>query len=167
MNDLSTHSCLDGLQHRPEWRDSVGLLIAELGRLFRVSFAEELGQGSLTFAQAKALIGVARMEGARQVDLAQRAELQPMTMARLIDELVQLQLVERRPCTQDRRAYRIYLLPAAEAELLNIRQCGERIQQKALQGLDKTQVLPLLHLMRQNMLETGNDADSSAQDNAV
>jgi len=140
---------------RPEWRESVAMLMAEISRLFRGAFAAELGNDSLTFAQAKALIYVARFEGVRQVDLADKAELQPMTMARLIDDLVQLQLVERRRCPDDRRAYRIYLLPQAEAELKRIRQCGERIQLKALQGVDKTQLVSVLQLMRQNLLWSG------------
>lgn len=142
------HSCLG-----PEWRESVGMLMAEVSRLFRAAFAEALVDSALTFAQAKALIYVARFEGARQVDLADKAELQPMTMARLIDDLVQQQLVERRVCPDDRRAYRIYLRPEAVNELQLIRQCGDLVQQQAMQGLDKNQMVQILQQMRHNLLQ--------------
>jgi DNA-binding MarR family transcriptional regulator len=58
------------------------------------------------------------------VDLAEILEVQPITLARLIDQLADLDLVERRPHPADRRAFRLILLPAAKPVLAQIRACG-------------------------------------------
>lgn len=131
--------------------DSLGLLIADIARLMRVEFAKALTDSPLTFAEARALIYVARFEGARQVELAEFAELQPMTMARLIDTLVDHQFVERRPDPQDRRAFRIYLCSAAAAEIARIKACGLMLQQQVLQGIDEQQIKAQLSLLRRNL----------------
>lgn len=135
--------------------DSLGLLIADIARLMRAEFAKALTDSPLTFAEARALIYVARFEGARQVELADYAELQPMTMARLIDTLVSHQFVERRPDPQDRRAFRIYLCDAATAEIARIKSCGLNLQKQALEGIDELQIKGLLTLLRQNLQQMG------------
>ncbi len=131
--------------------DPLGFLIADIARLMRGHFATLLTGSPLTFAEARALIIVARFEGARQVELAALAEVQPITMARLIDTLVEHQCVERRPDPSDRRAFRIYLAQAAEPELARFRDCGIFLQQQALQGLDETAVRAMLLQLRQNL----------------
>lgn len=131
--------------------DSLGLLIADIARLMRVEFAKALTDSPLTFAEARALIYVARFEGARQVELAEYAELQPMTMARLIDTLVSHQLVERRTDPADRRAFRIYLCEAAGLEIAKIKACGLRLQHQVLQGIDEQQIKAQLALLRRNL----------------
>lgn len=140
--------------------DHLGFLIADIARLMRSQFAAQLTGSPLTFAEARTLIFVARFEGSRQVELAELAEVQPMTMARLIDALVRHQFVERRPDPQDRRAFRIYLAAAAGPELERIRSCGLQLQQQALATLDETQVKQLLQQIRQN-LTAGREESSS------
>ena len=98
-------------------QDSLGFLLADASRLYRRAFQRRLEGSSITLAQARALVHVARHEGVRQVDLADLLELQPMTLARLIDQLAAAGLVERRADPADRRAYRVFLRPAAAAQL--------------------------------------------------
>jgi len=140
--------------------DSIGFLIADIGRLMRAAFAKALTDSVLTFAEARTLMYVARFEGARQVELADFAEVQPMTMARLIDTLVGHGLVERRSDPADRRAFRIFLCDAAEAELMRFKQCGLQIQQQALVGLECDTVKRLLKQLHSNLQQ----AESSRQE---
>ena len=87
----------------------VGALLVEVGRLLRRNFnrrAQELG---LTQAQWQALAHLSRKQGINQACLADLLEVQPITLARLIDRLAAAGWVERRPDPADRRAQRLYL----------------------------------------------------------
>jgi len=135
-------------------QDSLGFLLADVSRLIRRAFRQRLEGSSLTLAQARALIYVARHEGVRQVDLAEMLELQPITLARLIDQLADAGLVERRADPADRRAYRMFLKPAAAAHLDAIRQVGAAIQADALRDLGADQAaitIQVLNKMRENL----------------
>ena len=135
-------------------RDSLGFLLADVSRLLRQSFQRRLEGSSLTLAQARALVYVSRHEGVRQVDLAEMLEVQPITLARLIDQLADAGLVERRPDPADRRAYQMFLTPAAASHLAAIRQVAAAIQADALRDLDDQQaaiVFFALRKMRDNL----------------
>ena len=135
-------------------QDSLGFLIADVSRLMRDAFRRRLEGSSLTLAQARALVYVSRNEGIRQVELADMLEIQPISLARLIDQLSEATLVERRPDPADRRAYQLFLKPAAAAQLAAIEQVGTAIRADALAGIDTQQaeVLRLaLNTMRANL----------------
>ena len=129
--------------------DSLGFLLADVSRLLRRTFEQSLEGSTLTLAQARALVYVARREGCRQVELAELLEVQPITLARLLDQLAEAGLVERRADPQDRRAYRVFLTPAAAPQLAAIEQAAARIRAAALVGLDDRQIDGLLVALRQ------------------
>ncbi len=135
-------------------QDSLGFLVADVSRLMRKAFKQRLEGSSLTLAQARALVYVSRNEGVRQVDLADMLEVQPITLARLIDQLAEAQLVERRPDANDRRAYQIFLTPAAAPHLAAIEQVAAAIRTDALRDLNDRQatiVFFALRKMRDNL----------------
>ena len=66
------------------------------------------GRGS-TRAQWIVLFRLREQEGLSQVDLADVLELQPISLVRLLDRLVEHRLVERRHDPRDRRANRLFL----------------------------------------------------------
>lgn len=116
-----------------------GFLFADIGRLMRQRFQQQLDHSELTYAQARALIYISRYPGSRQVELAELMEIQPITLARLIDLLQQQQLVERRADPRDRRAYRLHTTAAAQNPLQQIRQIGAGIYEQMTDGLDARQ----------------------------
>lgn len=118
-----------------ESENNLGFLLADVSRLMRRCFKQRLQGSSLTLAQSRALIYVARNEGVRQVELAEFLELQPMTLARLIDQLAEAELVERRPDPHDRRAYHIFLTAKAQPHLHAIKQVGAEIREMALANM--------------------------------
>lgn len=135
-------------------QDSLGFLLADVSRLLRRTFEQRLQGSTLTLAQARALVYLARQEGCRQVELAELLEVQPITLARLIDQLAEAGLVERRVDPADRRAYRLFLTPAAAPQLAAIRQGAATVRAEALAGLDDDQVATLLvalNAMRDNL----------------
>jgi DNA-binding MarR family transcriptional regulator len=128
--------------------DSIGFLLADVSRLMRQAFQTRMQGSSLTQAQARALFYVSRHEGVRQVDLAELLEIQPITLARLIDHLQSEGLVERRPDPADRRAYQVYLTGKAKPHLNTIDQVAREIRTEILDGLDQQQVDTLLIALR-------------------
>src|SRR6476469_6188196 len=66
------------------------------------------GQGT-TRAQWIVLFRLREQEGLSQVDLAEVLELQPISLVRLLDRLVEHGLLERQHDPRDRRANRLFL----------------------------------------------------------
>ncbi|MFM9882080.1 MAG: MarR family winged helix-turn-helix transcriptional regulator [Burkholderiales bacterium] len=135
-------------------QDSLGFLLADVSRLMRRAFQQRLEGSTLTLAQARALVYVSRNEGVRQVDLADLLEVQPITLARLIDQLAEAGLVERRPDPVDRRAYQVFLTRAAAPQLAAIEQVAKTIRAEALHGFSEQQAakaLSALGKMRDNL----------------
>lgn len=118
---------------------SFSLLVADTARLMRRSFVDALHDSPLTLARARVLIHLERNEGIRQVDLAERLEIQPMTLVRMIDQLASEGLLERQPDPADRRAHRLYLTKAARPQLEIIAQAGAAVRDKALAGMDEAE----------------------------
>lgn len=135
-------------------QDGLGFLVADLARSMRAAFARELEGSGLTLAQARALLYVSRHEGLRQVELAELLEVQPITLARLVDSLERTGVVERRADPQDRRAYRICLTPAAGPLLASIERTAAAIRRRSLQGIstdEAARVMAALRQMRENL----------------
>lgn len=133
---------------------SFTLLVADAARLMRRSFVAALDQSPLTLARARVLVHLERSEGIRQVDLAERLEIQPMTLVRMIDQLAQEGLVERRQDPSDRRAHRLYLTDAARPQIEVIAEAGISVREKALAGMDeaeRAQVFAMLERICRNL----------------
>jgi DNA-binding MarR family transcriptional regulator len=135
-------------------KENLAFLLADVSRLIRRSFQKRIEGSSLTQAQARALIWVSKNEGIQQCELAELLEIQPITLARLIDQLEQSDLVERRPNPVDRRAYQLYITKQATPHLAAIREVGAAIRTDALRGVDKNELdmlLNTLQKMRSNL----------------
>lgn len=128
--------------------ESLGFLLADVSRLMRRAFKQRLEGSALTLAQARALVYVSRNEGVRQVELAELLEVQPITLARLLDQLADRGLIERRPDPTDRRAYRIHLTAAAAPHLAAIKQVAALIRHDALRGFGKEEAAAVLSALR-------------------
>jgi len=135
-------------------QDHIGFLTADAARLMRRAYERLATDNGITLAQARLLIYIHRAEGARQIDLAEQLEIQPITLARLLDQLVAQGLAERRPSPHDRRAFLIYLTEAAKPQLDAIAAASQRIRQQAMQGISEADVattLRVLQRVRQNL----------------
>ncbi len=134
----------------PKADDGIGFLIVDVSRLMRRRFAEQLKATSveLTLAQARALVYISRRQGLRQVELAGVLEVQPITLARVVDQLADAGLVERRADAGDRRAYQLYLRPAARPQLALIARATEKVRLRALRGLGGRGTAALIAALR-------------------
>lgn len=114
---------------------NIGFLVGDTSRMLRRIFNERLTHLGLTQAQWRALAHLSRNEGLNQVSLADRLDVQPITVARLIDKLVAAQLVERRPDPNDRRAQRLFLTAQAAPVLEQIWDVADETYAVVLKGM--------------------------------
>lgn len=83
--------------------------LIESSRLLRNYIEHRAKSRGTTRAQWIVLFRLRQQEGLSQVDLAEVMELQPISLVRLLDRLVDQGLLERRPHPTDRRANQLYL----------------------------------------------------------
>ena len=76
---------------------SLPFLLHDITRLMRRNFHRRAQSLGMTQAQYRALAHLARNEGTNQVALAEVLDIQPITLARIVDRLAECGLVERRP----------------------------------------------------------------------
>jgi MarR family transcriptional regulator for hemolysin len=86
--------------------------LVETSRLLRNYIDGRAKTRGTTRAQWIVLFRLREQEGLSQVDLADVLELQPISLVRLLDRLVEHGLVERRSDPRDRRANRLFLTAA-------------------------------------------------------
>jgi MarR family transcriptional regulator for hemolysin len=72
-----------------------------------------------------------------QNEMAAICEVEPITVARLVDRLEARGLVERRSDPADRRIRRLHLLPAAKPILETINDAREAMSTRIIAGLDE------------------------------
>ncbi len=83
--------------------------LVESSRLLRNYIDHRAKSRGTTRAQWIVLFRLRDQEGLSQVDLADVLELQPISLVRLLDRLVEQGLLERRHDPKDRRANRLFL----------------------------------------------------------
>jgi DNA-binding MarR family transcriptional regulator len=83
--------------------------LVESSRLLRNHIDHRAKERGTTRAQWIVLFRLRQNEGLSQVDLAEVLELQPISLVRLLDRLVEHGLLERRHDPKDRRANRLFL----------------------------------------------------------
>lgn len=129
-------------------RESLGFLMVDVTRLLRRAFKQRLEGSDLTLAQARALVYIFHQEGVRQVELADQLEVQPITLARLIDQLEKMELVVRKPDPTDRRAHLIYLTEAAQPHLDAIEDVSAAIRKDATRDFSEQEITVLMSALQ-------------------
>jgi DNA-binding MarR family transcriptional regulator len=135
---------------------SIGFLLNDVSRLLRRNFNRKAEALGLSQAQWRTLAYLSRQEGVNQVTLAESLEVQPITLARLIDRLQEAGLVERRLDPEDRRAFRLYLTGKAQPLLKRMRALAAETREEAMQALpegERRALFSALERMKQNLTE--------------
>ncbi len=87
--------------------------VITLARLIRTAADKRARAHGMTRAQWAILIRLEAQPGLLQKELADLLEVEPITVARLIDRLEARGMVERRPDPMDRRCWRLHLTDAS------------------------------------------------------
>lgn len=119
-----------------EIRRDLLFLLHDVARLVRVEADKRARLHGMTRAQWTILIWLERQPGITQKELAEIIEVEPITVARLIDRLENRGMVERRPDPKDRRIWRLHLCPPALPMLREIDRQRAEIAAGLTLGLD-------------------------------
>lgn len=137
-------------------KDNFGFLLMETARMLRQTserFVEENGIG-LTPGDIRTLGYVMRYKGSRQIVLAERMGIEPMSLSAFLDRLEARDLIERRTDPSDRRAKLIEPTAKATGVVVALDPTFEEIYQFATRGLGKAEMDELaagLRVIRSNL----------------
>jgi len=122
--------------------------LVESSRLLR-NYIDHRAKGrGTTRAQWIVLFRLREQEGLSQVDLAEVLELQPISLVRLLDRLVDHGLLERRPDPRDRRANRLFLTQAGRQLVDDLDSLRDSIATDVLQGIPAAKIETSLEALR-------------------
>jgi MarR family transcriptional regulator for hemolysin len=96
---------------------AIALKLTVVARQLRVTFDQSAERSGLTRAQWHVIAAVARNPGATQRMISEALEVREITAGRMVDRLCEDGYLERRENPTDRRAYCLYLTPAAQPVL--------------------------------------------------
>ena len=120
-----------------EFHRDLLFLLHDVARLLRVDADKRARQHGMTRAQWAILIWLERQPGISQKELSELLEVEPITVARLIDRLENRGMVERRPDPRDRRIWRLHLLRPARDVLHEIDDQRADMTRLVTAGIDK------------------------------
>lgn len=118
--------------------------MAETSRMIRRLFDRRASGMGVTSAQWRALAWLGHEPGLKQVELAERLDIEPITACRIVDRLEEAGLVERQRDPEDRRAWRLVLTEKSLPIFERLRLLAEEMAADVFAGFE----LPELELMR-------------------
>lgn len=123
-------------------------LVNELAHMIRTEADKRARIFGMTYAQWFILKRVARAPGLSQREIAEHLEVEPITVARLVDRLEAAGLIERRAEPNDRRIWRLHCTDAALPVLSRLDQESGSIYAAATNGIDPKDVELLFETIR-------------------
>ncbi len=112
-------------------------LLHDLARQLRTDADRRAAGHGLTRAQWVILFWLERQPGLSQKELAELLDVEPISVARLIDRLEGRGMVERRADANDRRLWRLHLRPTAAPALLELHEERAGMLAMTTAGLDE------------------------------
>jgi DNA-binding MarR family transcriptional regulator len=122
--------------------------LVETSRLLRNFIDHRAKTRGTTRAQWIVLFRLRQQEGLSQVDLADVLELQPISLVRLLDRLVEHGLLERRHDPKDRRANRLFLTASGRQLVDDLDSLRDAIATDVIHDMPAETVETTLHALR-------------------
>lgn len=127
----------------------IGFLLADNSRLARWSFDQQVRALGVTGPQARLLLLLNRFPGENQGNYAERLEVEPITLCRMVDRLEEAGLVERRPDPADRRAWQLHLTGKSQAMLEKLQHEVDTLVEEMLGGIPDEERETFLRILSQ------------------
>lgn len=122
-------------------------LLADSSRALRRSFNMRVRETGVTSQQARLLLQLDRTPGQNQSYYAERLEIEPITLCRMVDRMEEGGLIERRPDPGDRRARLLHPTKRSKAEIERIRAALAGLIETMLDGLDDAEQAQLASML--------------------
>lgn len=145
------------------------MLVHELSRLRRRAIDQLLQPLGITGSQWWVLTYISLRPGLSQARLADELNLGKVALGGLIDRMMKLNLIDRRPDEQDKRVNLIFLSETGMALARDIRHISSGVQDDALAGVSQEDLdvaLSVLSRMKDN-LERKTGVDPSGRVGAL
>ena len=94
----------------------------------------------VTTPQWRVMAWLRHEPGLKQVELAERLDVEPITAGRIVDRLEEAGLVKRQPDPGDRRVWRLFLTDKAEPIIQRLGQLAEDMAEEAFDGFSPEEV---------------------------
>lgn len=122
-------------------RDQFPFAVARVTRRWRKMLDERLKDLGVTQARWSTMVYLEKGgEGLTQRELASLMAIENPTLVRLLDSLEQQNLIERRPCPNDRRARRLHLTNAGRAFMDDLSERAEVLREEMLEGISDEEI---------------------------
>ncbi|WP_095011307.1 MarR family winged helix-turn-helix transcriptional regulator [Tsuneonella mangrovi] len=126
---------------------NIGYVLSDSARLMRRSFNEQVRSLGITSTQARLLLMLNRHPGENQTAYAERLEVEPITLCRMVDRMEEAGMVQRHPDPRDRRARILQLTNKSRKEIERIQQATKVLMDNMLAGLDEEEEAQLMALL--------------------
>jgi DNA-binding MarR family transcriptional regulator len=113
-----------------------GYRLADNSRQLRRLFDERVRCLGLTGPQARLLLSLERNPRQNQVFYAERLDIEPITLTRIVDRLEEAGWVERQSDPDDRRARILHLTDKSRGIVTRLRAIVEMLSEEMLDGFD-------------------------------
>lgn len=142
--------------------NSLGFLITDSARMVRSIFERRIAEAGLglTAGEARTLVHVETINGSRQLDIAHRMGIEPMTVCAFLDRLQALDLIERVPDPNDRRANNVFLTGKSQSMIAAIRKEIRILMDQATDGLsadERDALKQAMTIVRANLHRSGQN----------
>ena len=122
-------------------RDQFPFAVARVTRRWRKMLDERLKDLGVTQVRWSTMVYLEKGgEGLTQRELASLMAIENPTLVRLLDSLEQQNLIERRPCPNDRRARRLHLTNAGRAFMDDLSERAEVLREEMLEGISDKEI---------------------------
>lgn len=116
--------------------NNLGVLVHTAARLMRRRFDQRASDLGLSSAQWRLLVHVMLLDQPTQARLAERLEVEPISVSRLLDRMEEQGWVRREPDPTDRRSKIVLATEKTHAAWVDTRHVSEAIFEEALAGID-------------------------------
>lgn len=130
-----------------DFEESIGYWLILASQAYRRVLSDELAPHGITFRQAQVLGWLVHSGELSQAELAERMEIEPPTLAGVIDRMERDQLISRRQCPDDRRKKLVNISTQAGPMWTKITAAGRRVRALAATGLTADEASELRRLL--------------------
>lgn len=133
---------------------NIGYLLNDSSRLLRRAFDERVRELGLTAVQARLLLSLQKFPDNNQAFYAERLEVEPITLTRIVDRMAEAGWIERMPDPADRRARRLHLTDKSRGIVSKLRTRVEVLVEDLTFGLsrdERSELTRLLGIVSQNL----------------
>ena len=133
---------------------NIGYLLNDSSRLLRRAFDERVRSLGLTAVQARLLLSLQKFPDNNQAFYAERLEVEPITLTRIVDRMEEAGWIERMADPADRRARRLHLTDKSRGIVSKLRTRVEGLVEDMAFGLsqtERTELTRMLEVVSQNL----------------